>query len=42
MWMWTLYMQNPKWRPSNLADVDIAEVESVFDPLPHENELNVW
>nr|XP_018684763.1 PREDICTED: 3-hydroxyisobutyryl-CoA hydrolase-like protein 3, mitochondrial isoform X2 [Musa acuminata subsp. malaccensis] len=33
--------QNPKWRPSNLADVDIAEVESVFDPLPHENELNV-
>ncbi|URE09588.1 3-hydroxyisobutyryl-CoA hydrolase-like protein [Musa troglodytarum] len=33
--------QNPKWNPSRLEDVDLAEVESVFDPLPAENELDV-
>ncbi|XP_009402904.2 3-hydroxyisobutyryl-CoA hydrolase-like protein 3, mitochondrial [Musa acuminata AAA Group] len=33
--------QNPKWNPSRLEDVDMAEVESVFDPLPAENELDV-
>ncbi|CAL9761791.1 unnamed protein product [Musa acuminata subsp. burmannicoides] len=33
--------QNPKWNPSRLEDVDVAEVESVFDPLPAENELDV-
>ncbi|XP_074558644.1 3-hydroxyisobutyryl-CoA hydrolase-like protein 3, mitochondrial [Curcuma longa] len=33
--------QNPKWNPSRLEEVDSAEVESVFAPLPDENELNV-
>lgn len=33
--------QNPKWNPPRLEDVDMAEIESVFDPLPSELELNV-
>ncbi|KAJ8478193.1 hypothetical protein OPV22_021920 [Ensete ventricosum] len=33
--------QNPKWNPPRLEDVDVVEVESVFDPLPAENELDV-
>ncbi|WOL08135.1 3-hydroxyisobutyryl-CoA hydrolase-like protein 4, mitochondrial isoform X1 [Canna indica] len=33
--------QNPKWSPSKLEDVDVDEMESVFEPLPPENELKV-
>ncbi|KAL0907813.1 hypothetical protein M5K25_022251 [Dendrobium thyrsiflorum] len=33
--------QNPKWNPARLEDVNINEVESVFEPLPTEIELNV-
>uniref|UniRef100_A0A8N4F0A3 3-hydroxyisobutyryl-CoA hydrolase n=2 Tax=Elaeis guineensis var. tenera TaxID=51953 RepID=A0A8N4F0A3_ELAGV len=33
--------QNPKWSPSKLEDVDMSEVESVFEPLPPEDELVV-
>ncbi|KAK8962234.1 hypothetical protein KSP40_PGU010414 [Platanthera guangdongensis] len=33
--------QNPKWNPSRLEDVDMKEVESMFDPLPPEDELQV-
>ncbi|XP_038987219.1 3-hydroxyisobutyryl-CoA hydrolase-like protein 3, mitochondrial isoform X2 [Phoenix dactylifera] len=32
---------NPKWSPSKLEDVDRSEVESVFEPLPPEDELFV-
>ncbi|KAL5224427.1 hypothetical protein ABZP36_011066 [Zizania latifolia] len=33
--------QNPKWEPPTLEDVDMGEVESVFEPLAAEAELNV-
>ncbi|KAG1335498.1 3-hydroxyisobutyryl-CoA hydrolase-like protein 3, mitochondrial [Cocos nucifera] len=33
--------QKPNWRPSRLEDVDMTEVESLFEPLPPEYELNV-
>ncbi|URE16221.1 3-hydroxyisobutyryl-CoA hydrolase-like protein [Musa troglodytarum] len=33
--------QNPNWSPCTLEDVNMAEVESVFEPLPADNELNV-
>ncbi|OAY77635.1 3-hydroxyisobutyryl-CoA hydrolase-like protein 3, mitochondrial isoform X1 [Ananas comosus] len=33
--------QNPKWDPPTVEDVNIADVESVFEPLAPENELNV-
>ncbi|WOL09026.1 3-hydroxyisobutyryl-CoA hydrolase-like protein 3, mitochondrial [Canna indica] len=33
--------QNPKWSPSRLEDVEMAEVESVFEPLPTADELNI-
>lgn len=33
--------QMPKWYPSRLEDVDMAEVESMFEPLPSSDELNV-
>lgn len=35
-------LQNPKWYPPRLEDVDMADIESVFDPLPTEMELDVW
>ncbi|XP_073110998.1 3-hydroxyisobutyryl-CoA hydrolase-like protein 3, mitochondrial isoform X4 [Elaeis guineensis] len=33
--------QKPTWSPSRLEDVDMTEVESLFEPLPPEHELNV-
>lgn len=33
--------QKPKWSPSRLEDVDMTEVESLFEPLPPEDELKV-
>lgn len=33
--------QKPKWNPPRLEDVDMKEVESMFDPLPPEDELQV-
>ncbi|THU61165.1 hypothetical protein C4D60_Mb07t20410 [Musa balbisiana] len=33
--------QNPNWSPCTLEDVNMDEVESVFEPLPADNELNV-
>ncbi|KAJ6833467.1 3-hydroxyisobutyryl-CoA hydrolase-like protein 3, mitochondrial [Iris pallida] len=33
--------QKPNWRPSRLEDVDMTEVESVFEPLPDKDELIV-
>ncbi|KAG8075393.1 hypothetical protein GUJ93_ZPchr0006g45059 [Zizania palustris] len=32
--------QNPKWEPPTLEDVDMGEVESVFEPLAAGAELN--
>ncbi|KAH0451852.1 hypothetical protein IEQ34_019151 [Dendrobium chrysotoxum] len=32
--------QNPKWNPARLEDVNINEVETAFEPLPPEIELN--
>ncbi|GJN38733.1 hypothetical protein PR202_gb27802 [Eleusine coracana subsp. coracana] len=32
---------NPKWNPPTLEDVNMSEVESVFEPLAAEAELNV-
>lgn len=37
----SLFLQNPKWNPSRLEDVDIVEIKSLFEPLLAENELNV-
>ncbi|KAF7102589.1 hypothetical protein CFC21_103698 [Triticum aestivum] len=33
--------QNPKWNPATLEDVNMDEVESVFEPLAANAELNV-
>lgn len=33
--------QNPKWNPATLEDVNMDEVESVFEPLAADAELNV-
>ncbi|CAL5048480.1 unnamed protein product [Urochloa decumbens] len=33
--------QNPKWNPATLEEVNIGEVESVFEPLGAEAELSV-
>ncbi|XP_008658246.1 3-hydroxyisobutyryl-CoA hydrolase-like protein 3, mitochondrial-like isoform X1 [Zea mays] len=33
--------QNPKWNPATLEEVNMAEVESVFEPLGAEAELSV-
>ncbi|KAI0502307.1 hypothetical protein KFK09_017254 [Dendrobium nobile] len=33
--------QKPKWNPSRLEDVDVNEVESLFDALAPEDELQV-
>ncbi|XP_062178830.1 3-hydroxyisobutyryl-CoA hydrolase-like protein 3, mitochondrial isoform X1 [Phragmites australis] len=33
--------QNPKWNPPTLEDVNMGEVESVFEPLVAEAELSV-
>ncbi|KAJ1259748.1 hypothetical protein BS78_10G179900 [Paspalum vaginatum] len=33
--------QNPKWNPATLEEVNMGEVESVFEPLGAEAELNV-
>ncbi|XP_020241849.1 3-hydroxyisobutyryl-CoA hydrolase-like protein 3, mitochondrial [Asparagus officinalis] len=33
--------QNPKWSPAKLEDIDVHQVESVFEPLPSEDELCV-
>ncbi|KQK17833.1 3-hydroxyisobutyryl-CoA hydrolase-like protein 3, mitochondrial isoform X1 [Brachypodium distachyon] len=33
--------QNPKWNPPTLEDVNTDEVESIFEPLAAEAELNV-
>lgn len=40
--MYNSLLQNPKWDPPTVEDVNIADVESVFEPLAPENELNVW
>ena len=34
-------LQNPKWDPPTLEDVNMDEVESVFEPLAADAELNV-
>ncbi|CAM0910159.1 unnamed protein product [Alopecurus aequalis] len=33
--------QNPKWNPATLEDVNMDEVESLFEPLAADAELNV-
>ncbi|KAM0923143.1 hypothetical protein ACQ4PT_005706 [Festuca glaucescens] len=33
--------QNPKWNPATLEDVNMDEVESIFEPLGADAELNV-
>ncbi|CAN6220927.1 unnamed protein product [Urochloa humidicola] len=33
--------QNPKWNPATLEEVNMGEVESVFEPLGAESELSV-
>ncbi|PKA64514.1 3-hydroxyisobutyryl-CoA hydrolase-like protein 3, mitochondrial [Apostasia shenzhenica] len=33
--------QQPKWNPPSVEDVDMNEVESLFDPLPPGDELKV-
>ena len=34
-------LQNPKWNPATLEEVNMGEVESVFEPLGAEAELSV-
>jgi 3-hydroxyisobutyryl-CoA hydrolase len=34
-------LQNPKWNPTTLEEVNMGEVESVFEPLGAEAELSV-
>jgi 3-hydroxyisobutyryl-CoA hydrolase len=34
-------LQNPKWNPATLEDVNMDDVESIFEPLGAVAELNI-